>query len=153
MNRNDSPHWPPPPGARQLAEQRALNAVIDGWTGMTGERYRIDRAGVPPHLVAGPGRPAALPLGFTMHVAFGAQTLADAREQAVRYVEGLAILRPEVTLGVARLSHADAWHLAEPLFCGAVGPDGETCVDVLEHPGFHRAAGINALSWGGGDPG
>jgi len=67
----------------------------------------------------------------------------------------LTVPRPEVAIGVARLSYTDAWHLAEPLFCGAVGPDpdSETCVDVLEHPGFHRAAGINALSWGGGDPG
>ncbi|GAB2953483.1 hypothetical protein GCM10027280_47360 [Micromonospora polyrhachis] len=89
--------------------------------------------------------------GFTMHLDFDAASLADAREQAVRYAEALSILCPEIVIETTQLSYMDAWQRIEQLFCGAIGPDGEVCVDVWEHPGFHRAEGLDGLAWGDGD--
>ncbi|WP_244298612.1 hypothetical protein [Micromonospora cremea] len=86
-----------------------------------------------------------------MHLGFTAAGMADARELAVAYAEALSLLRPELAIGAAALSPADAWHRAERLFCGAFGPDGERCVDVAEHPGFHHAPGPGGLGWGDGD--
>ncbi|MEV0455108.1 hypothetical protein [Catellatospora methionotrophica] len=90
--------------------------------------------------------------GFTVHVSFAAESLAQARERAVMYVEALAILRPEVSLLDTRLSRGDLWPLGEPSFCGVEGPDGELCNDVHQHPGFHSGPGLGGLSWGDGDP-
>ncbi|MGS2617559.1 hypothetical protein ACVCAH_24000 [Micromonospora sp. LZ34] len=87
---------------------------------------------------------------FTVHLGFTAAGPADARELAVGYAEALSLLRPELALGAAALSPADAWHRAERLFCGALGPDGERCADVADHPGFHHAAGPGGLGWGDG---
>ncbi|MEU8263587.1 hypothetical protein AB0C02_23545 [Micromonospora sp. NPDC048999] len=88
---------------------------------------------------------------FTVHLGFEAADSSAARELAVTYAEALSLLRPELTLGAAALSPADAWHRAERLFCGAVGPDGERCTDVAGHPGFHHAPGPGGLGWGDGD--
>lgn len=77
----------------------------------------------------------------------------EARERAVGYAEALALLCPEVALGAAALSAANAWRRAEPLFCGSVGPDEERCADVLGHPGFHHGPGVGSLGWGDGDCG
>ncbi|MEU4570087.1 hypothetical protein [Micromonospora sp. NPDC023956] len=88
---------------------------------------------------------------YTAHLAFEAAHLTDARERAVEYAEALSLLRPEVALGGAACSPAGAWHRAEPLFCGTVGPDGERCADVSGHPGFHHAPGLGGLGWGDGD--
>ncbi|WP_433114870.1 hypothetical protein [Micromonospora sp. CA-246542] len=107
------------------------------------------RAGRP--LIGPPGRPARPRRFFTVHLGFTAPGTAEALEQAVAYAEALSLLRPELALGAAALSPADAWHRAERLFCGAVGPDGERCVDVAEHPGFHHAPGPGGLGWGDGD--
>ncbi|MCM0679008.1 hypothetical protein NCC78_30705, partial [Micromonospora phytophila] len=88
---------------------------------------------------------------FTAHLGFTAADRAVARELAVGYTEALSLLRPELALGAAALSPADAWHRAERLFGGAVGPDGERCADVAGHPGFHHAPGPGGLGWGDGD--
>jgi hypothetical protein len=103
-------------------------------------------------LIAPPRRPGARPpRHFTVHLGFEAADPATARELAVAYAEALGLLRPELALGAAALSPADAWHRAERLFCGAVGPDGERCADVAGHPGFHHAPGPGGLGWGDGD--
>ncbi|MDM4720315.1 hypothetical protein QTQ03_12270 [Micromonospora sp. WMMA1363] len=99
----------------------------------------------PPH---GPPRPTRF---YTVHLGFTAADRAVARELAVGYAEALSLLRPELALGAAALSPADAWHHAERLFCGAVGPDSERCADVADHPGFHHAPGPGGLGWGDGD--
>ncbi|MEU2613561.1 hypothetical protein ABZ570_18530 [Micromonospora sp. NPDC007271] len=101
----------------------------------------------------GPARRAAArpPRFFTVHLGFEAADPSAARELAVAYAEALSLLRPELALGAAALSPADAWHRAERLFCGAVGPDGERCADVTGHPGFHHAPGPGGLGWGDGD--
>ncbi|MFI7488741.1 hypothetical protein ACIBXA_10210 [Micromonospora echinaurantiaca] len=96
-----------------------------------------------------PPRRAARPVRFyTVHLGFTAAGPAEASELAVGYAEALSLLRPELALGAAALSPADAWHRAERLFCGAVGPDGERCADVAGHPGFHHAPGPGGLGWG-----
>ncbi|MEV6814514.1 hypothetical protein [Micromonospora sp. NPDC051296] len=106
--------------------------------------------GDPPPAVP-PGRAARTGRFFTVHLGFSAPDLAVAREVAVGYAEALSLLRPELALGASALSPADAWQRAERLFCGAVGPDGERCLDVAGHPGFHHAPGPGGLGWGGGD--
>lgn len=88
---------------------------------------------------------------WTVHLTFPALNLRDARDLALSYAEALAILRPELAAVPATLSRAESWNHLEPLFCGAVGPDDEICQDVAGHPGFHRAAGLGGLCWGGGD--
>ncbi|WFE31663.1 hypothetical protein [Micromonospora sp. WMMD975] len=103
-------------------------------------------------LIAAPRRAAVRPPRFfTVHLGFAATDATVARELAVSYAEALGLLRPELALGAAALSPADAWHRAERLFCGAVGPDGERCADVADHPGFHHAPGPGGLGWGDGD--
>ncbi|WNM37147.1 hypothetical protein RMN56_18370 [Micromonospora halotolerans] len=103
-------------------------------------------------LVGRPRRAATRPpRHFTVHLGFEAADPTIARELAVAYAEALGLLRPELALGAAALSPADAWHRAERLFCGAVGPDGERCADVAGHPGFHHAPGPGGLGWGDGD--
>ncbi|MFF0155347.1 hypothetical protein [Micromonospora sp. NPDC005203] len=128
MRDNTSPHW------RQRRTVRALGGGRDGRP-LIGPPRRPDR----PHRF------------FTVHLGFTAPTVVEARELAVAYAEALTLLRPEVALGAAALSPADAWQRAERLFCGAVGPDGERCVDVAGHPGFHHAPGPGGLGWGDGD--
>ncbi|NES12438.1 MULTISPECIES: hypothetical protein [Micromonospora] len=103
-------------------------------------------------LIAPPRRDGAGPARFfTVHLGFEAADPSVARELAVAYAEALSLLRPELALGAAALSPADAWHRAERLFCGALGPDGERCADVVGHPGFHHAPGLGGLGWGDGD--
>ena len=103
-------------------------------------------------LIGGPRRAGVRPRRFfTVHSASRRADAAVARELAVAYAEALSLLRPELALGAAALSPADAWHRAERLFCGAVGPDGERCADVAGHPGFHHAPGPGGLGWGDGD--
>ncbi len=115
-------------------------------------------AGVPGADREGDGRPllarprAARPARFwTVHLGFTAADRATARDLAVGYAEALSLLRPELALGAAALSPADAWQRADRLFCGAIGPDGERCADVAGHPGFHHAPGPGGLGWGEGD--
>ncbi|MET7472583.1 hypothetical protein ACFYON_15430 [Micromonospora sp. NPDC005686] len=113
-------------------------------------RLRGDRGDGP--LIGGPRRSAPRPpRHFTVHLGFAAADPAVAREHAVAYAEALGLLRPELALGAAALSPADAWHRAERLFCDVVGPDGERCADVAGHPGFHHAPGPGGLGWGDGD--
>ena len=155
---NNSSHWSSLDERRaaeqkRAAEQRAVDAVVARWSGLLGSRYLGARDGTPRHLVAARNRVPVLPLSFTVHLSFGAATMDDAREQAVNYAEALSIVRSEIAIGASRLSYADAWHQAERLFCATPGPDGETCADVLGHPGFHRADGLGGLAWGDGDPG
>mgnify|MGYP000041245835 CR=1 FL=1 len=88
---------------------------------------------------------------YTLHLTFAAADFDEAREQAVAYAEGLAILCPELGEHAPLLSRAEAWNFNEPLFCGVRGPDGEVCAEVRHHPGFHRAAGLGGLCWGDGD--
>lgn len=102
-------------------------------------------------LLAPPRRAPVPPRHFTVHLGFSAADADRAREFAVAYAEALSLLRPELALGAAALSPADAWQRAERLFCGAVGPDGERCLDVAGHPGFHHAPGPGGLGWGDGD--
>ncbi len=109
------------------------------------------RGGAEPPLIAPPRRPARPDRFFTAHLGFTAPDPAVARDLAVGYAEALSLLRPELALGAAALSPADNWQRAERLFCGAVGPDGERCADVADHPGFHHAPGPGGLGWGDGD--
>ncbi|MFR9777321.1 hypothetical protein ACL02O_14850 [Micromonospora sp. MS34] len=103
-------------------------------------------------LIAPARRGAARPARFfTVHLGFEAADPSVARELAVAYAEALSLLRPELALGASAVSPADAWHRAQRLFCGAVGPDGERCADVADHPGFHHAPGPGGLGWGDGD--
>ncbi|WP_346538675.1 hypothetical protein [Micromonospora sp. DPT] len=104
-----------------------------------------------PPLITAARRPPRPPRRFTAHLGFEADGSEQARDLAVAYAEALSLLRPELVLGAAALSPADAWHRAERLFCGAPGPDGERCADVAGHPGFHHAAGPGGLGWGEGD--
>ncbi|WP_433387015.1 hypothetical protein [Micromonospora sp. KLBMP9576] len=107
--------------------------------------------GTPAPLITAPGRPTRPDRFFTVHLGFTAPDLLSAREFAVGYAEALSLLRAELALGASALSPADAWQQAERLFCGAGGPDGDRCVDVAGHPGFHHAPGPGGLGWGGGD--
>ncbi|MBQ1048739.1 hypothetical protein KBX50_09750 [Micromonospora sp. C51] len=102
-------------------------------------------------LVGPPRRPSRTDRHFTAHLGFTAADLVAAREVAVGYAEALSVLRPELAIGASALSPADAWHRAERLFCGALGPDAERCVDVAGHAGFHHASGPGGLGWGDGD--
>ncbi|MEU9509789.1 hypothetical protein AB0D32_26305 [Micromonospora sp. NPDC048170] len=102
-------------------------------------------------LIASPRRSARPGRFFTVHLGFTAPDMASAREFAVGYAEALSLLRSELALGASALSPAEAWQQAERLFCGASGPDGERCVDVANHPGFHHAPGPGGLGWGDGD--
>ncbi|MER6596703.1 hypothetical protein ABT214_33605 [Micromonospora purpureochromogenes] len=104
-----------------------------------------------PPLITAARRAPRPPRRFTAHLGFEADGPEHARDLAVAYAEALSLLRPELVLGAAALSPADAWHRAERLFCGAPGPDGECCADVAGHPGFHHAAGPGGLGWGEGD--
>ncbi|GAA0399742.1 hypothetical protein [Micromonospora gifhornensis] len=104
-----------------------------------------------PPLIGPPRRVVRPDRCFTAHLGFTAPDLATARETAVGYAEALSVLRAEVALGAAAVSPAEDWRRAERLFCGAVGPDGERCVDVAGHPGFHHAPGPGGLGWGDGD--
>ncbi|SCF44909.1 hypothetical protein [Micromonospora mirobrigensis] len=136
MRENGSPYW----RTRRVVE--ALGAARPAGTGSS--------AADPP--LVGPARRTPRPRRhFTAHLGFEADGPEQARELAVAYAEALGLLRPELALGAAALSPADAWHRAERLFCGAVGPDGERCADVAGHPGFHHAAGPGGLGWGEGD--
>ncbi|MGC5052722.1 hypothetical protein ACLQ2S_14845 [Micromonospora sp. DT48] len=117
-------------------------------------RWMTGTPGAPrPPLVAPPRRPSRPDRHFTVHLGFVAADLVAAREVAVGYAEALSVLRPELMIGASALSPADAWQRAERLFCGAVGPDSERCVDVAGHPGFHHGPGPGALGWGDGDRG
>ncbi|MER7418745.1 hypothetical protein ABT346_18505 [Micromonospora peucetia] len=102
-------------------------------------------------LITSPRRSARPGRFFTVHLGFTAPDMASAREFAVGYAEALSVLRPELALGASALSPAEVWQQAERLFCGASGPDGERCVDVAGHPGFHHAPGPGGLGWGDGD--
>ncbi|MCZ7378933.1 hypothetical protein [Micromonospora sp. WMMC250] len=128
MRDNTSPHW---------RQRRALGALGGSRDGRS--------------LIGPPRRPSRPRRFFTVHLGFTAPDAAEARELAVAYAEALSLLRAEVALGAAALSPADAWQRAERLFCGAFGPDGERCVDVADHPGFHHAPGPGGLGWGDGD--
>lgn len=85
---------------------------------------------------------------YTLHIPFAATDLADARDAAVIYTEGLSTLRAEVSAQHARLSSGNAEENSEPVFCGALGPDGEWCADVPGHPWPHRTPGLNGDRWG-----
>ena len=86
---------------------------------------------------------------FTLHVTFRASSAVEAMERAAIYTEALGVLRPEVRLLSTSLSPSASWHAHRLIFCGCVGPDGEECTQITEHPGVHRAAGIGAPSWAG----
>ncbi|MGC4808588.1 hypothetical protein [Micromonospora sp. DT233] len=131
--------------SRYWRQRRAIGALLGGRAGGGGV------AGPDRPLLAPPPRAPRPPRRFTVHLGFLAADADRARELAVAYAEGLSLLRPELALGAAALSPADAWQRAERLFCGAVGPDGERCADVAGHPGFHHAPGPGGLGWGGGD--
>jgi hypothetical protein len=134
MRENRSPHW------RQRQAVRGIGRPTGAGP---------DPADTP--LVAAPRRASRPARRFTVHLGFTADGPERARELAVAYAEALSLLRPELALGAAAWSPADAWHRAERLFCGAEGPDGERCADVAGHPGFHHAAGPGGLGWGEGD--
>ncbi|MEH0844389.1 hypothetical protein V6U81_18575 [Micromonospora sp. CPCC 205711] len=134
MRENRPPYW---------RQRRAVDGV--GGRGGAGPR-----PGDAP-LIRSPRRSPRPPRHFTAHLGFEADGPEQARELAVAYAEALSLLRPELALGAAALSPADAWHRAARLFCGAVGPDGERCADVADHPGFHHAPGPGGLGWGEGD--
>ncbi|GGM39190.1 hypothetical protein GCM10011608_24870 [Micromonospora sonchi] len=133
--------------AHALTRPSALSSYVDALV----DRYTTERerrsGGQPP---TNAGR---FPRRWTLHLTYLAPDPEEAREQAVVYTEGLTILRPELPAGAALLSRADAWNHVEPVFCGRIGPDDEICMDVTGHPGFHRAAGVNGLSWGDSDGG
>jgi hypothetical protein len=84
---------------------------------------------------------------FTLHVTFRSSGSVEAIELAAIYTEALGILRPEVKLMSTSLSMSATWKDHRPIFCGHMGPDGEECAQVFQHPGPHRAAGIGAPSW------
>ncbi|MEU7982355.1 hypothetical protein AB0B63_27960 [Micromonospora sp. NPDC049081] len=96
-------------------------------------------------------RPRRQPRHFAVHLGFVADGPEQARELAVAYAQALSLLRPELVLASAALSPAGSWRAAQRLFCHVVGPDGERCVDVAGHPGFHYAPGPGGLGWGEGD--
>ncbi|WP_432898762.1 hypothetical protein ACQP1S_22340 [Micromonospora matsumotoense] len=132
--------------AHALAKPDALSSYADSLVTRypTERERRSDRNGPP----AGAYQ---LDRRWTLHLSYLAADLGEARDQAVVYTEGLTILRPELAANAALLSRADAWNHVEPVFCGRIGPDGEVCMDVTGHPGFHSAAGLGGLCWGEGD--
>jgi hypothetical protein len=136
MRENRAPYW----------RERRLVGAINGRSGES-----LDRPDEPPLIgAATTSRAARPPRFFTVHLGFEAHGSEQARDRAVGYAEALALLRPELALGAAALSPADAWHRAERLFCGVVGPDDERCAYVAGHPGFHHAPGPGGLGWGDG---
>lgn len=132
--------------AHALTKPDALSSYVNSLV----NRYTTDR-----ERGSGRNRPPAgayeTHRRWTLHLSYPAPDLREARDQAVVYTEGLTILRPELPASAALLSRADAWNHVEPVFCGRTGPDGEVCLDVTGHPGFHSAAGIGGLCWGDGD--
>jgi hypothetical protein len=151
---NRSPHWHKPHYA-QPEREADLFAVLDGADVSEPVRAAVAHAlKRPPQFPrqSGPTWPEqTMHTRYTLHLTFPAANLDEARAHAVTYAEGLSLLRPEVGEHAPLLSRADTWNHIEPLFCGAIGPDEEVCADVREHPGFHRAAGLGGLSWGGSD--
>lgn len=109
------------------------------------ERERRSKPVVPPAFAADAHR------RWTLHLTYLADDLPAARDRAVVYVEGLTVLRPELSANAVLLSRADTWNQVAPLFCGQVGPDGEICADTLGHAGFHHATGLGGFRWGDGD--
>ncbi|MEV4754037.1 hypothetical protein AB0J86_02835 [Micromonospora sp. NPDC049559] len=154
MINNRSPH-PKPSRSQQLDPGADVLAVLDGADVSEPVRAAVEHAlNAPPapnprptHR-SWPETDALVP--YTLHLTFPATDLDDARSHAITYVEGLSLLRPELGIHPPSLSRADSWSQHEPLYCGAVGPDAEICADVRNHPGFHRAAGLGGLCWGGG---
>jgi hypothetical protein len=149
---NRSPYWKPSHSG-QLERGADVLAVLDGADVSEPVRAAVEHAlNTPPEVAPTPHRswpdPDSL-TPYTLHLTFPAADLDEAREHAVTYAEGLSMLRPELGIHASSLSRADAWQHNEPLFCGAIGPDAEICADVWDHPGFHRAAGLGGLCWGG----
>jgi hypothetical protein len=174
MGDNRSPHWSPagktPRGRNDRSDQDAdLLAALDGSDVSEPVRAAIDRvlsecrdhsdyvdaiiSRYASERERGRGRPIPPMIAqsrrarYTLHLTFPAANPREARNSAAAYAEGLSVLRPELTANVPLLSRADAWNHLEPLFCGAVGPDRDTCAGVPGHPGPHRAAGTAGPGW------
>lgn len=131
-----------------LTDSTSSTAYVDALVARYAtERERRSIPALPPACAADAHR------RWTLHLTYRADDLPAARDRAVVYVEGLTLLRPELSANTVLLSRADAWNQVEPLFCGRVGPDEEVCADTLGHPGFHQAAGLGGFRWGDGDDG
>lgn len=90
---------------------------------------------------------------YTLHLTFPAADLTTARAKAAAYTASLTAVRPEVLAGPALLSRAEQWNHVEPLRCGTLGPEGETCVRLTDHLGCHRDSATGGLCWGDDEPG
>ena len=89
---------------------------------------------------------------YTLHINFTAVSDPHAELLGVRLAEGLGRLRMEGETSSARLSSAINPGHGRPLFCGAVGPDGERCADEPEHGGWHVEGCVNGAAWSDNEP-
>ncbi|MFD1321441.1 hypothetical protein [Micromonospora sonneratiae] len=84
---------------------------------------------------------------YTLHLTFPATSLSAARSRAAAYAGALGALRPELSFWPALLSRADQWNHIEPITCGTLGPENETCARTTDHLGCHRDT-AGGLCWG-----
>ena len=84
---------------------------------------------------------------YTLHLTFPATSLSAARSRAAAYAGALGALRPELSFCPAMLSRADQWNHIEPITCGKLGPENETCARTNDHLGCHRDT-AGGLCWG-----
>ncbi|GAB3156770.1 hypothetical protein GCM10027290_55330 [Micromonospora sonneratiae] len=87
---------------------------------------------------------------YTLHLTFPAANLPAARSRAAAYAGALGALRPELGFYPAVLSRADEWNHVEPVTCGTIGPENETCARTTDHLGCHRDS-AGGLCWGDDD--
>jgi hypothetical protein len=86
--------------------------------------------------------------GFTLHIGFSAPSSSRAQMIARELAEGLGRLRRDVDMCSARVSSPDGSDQATAVFCGAVGPDGERCMDEPDHGGeYHDEGGVDSRVW------
>jgi hypothetical protein len=88
---------------------------------------------------------------FTVYLDFVAVDAEAARVFAAGLAKGLGALCIQVDAGSALWSPAGLAGCAEPVFCAAVGPDGQVCADVYGHAGWHAEAGADRLRNASGD--
>jgi hypothetical protein len=90
-------------------------------------------------------RPAA---GFTLHIGFSAPDSTRAQMIARDLAEGLGRLRRDVDMCSARVFSSDESDQVTAVFCGAMGPDGERCMDEPDHGGeYHDEGGVDSRVW------
>ncbi len=89
---------------------------------------------------------------FTVGLDYLAGDIDAARAFAAGLAEGLGALCAEVDALSAVWCQAGLVACAEPVFCGAVGPDGRVCRDLYRHAGLHGNAVGRLPVWRSPEP-